>query len=594
MRTMLNVTVLLAIAGVSLAAAPPAQKCQGGKNEAAGKLAACLSKAEKKLALSGDPIAYSEATTKCTGKYQAKWQKLEQAAADVAATCPSSGDEASIQNFIDACGDAVADALAGSPLVTDPLTCGDNLETCNSDLNGCTTDYSNCSTDLATCNTNGTTCSDSLATCNAGTAVVGDVLSGKTFSSSAGLGVTGSMPNNAAVVLTPGTANQTIATGFHNGSGYCAGDGGLLAGNIRSGASIFGVGGSVIRASGDAVAAQVLSPAAFSNAGGAGTGTMPNVGQQNISPGAAAVAILPGYHNGTGVAAGDADLVEGNIVGGVSIFGVTGSAIAATGDAEASDVLASITFSSASGASTGTMPNVGQQDIIPGTVPVAITQGYHDGTGTVEGDPDLVAGNIASGVNIFGVTGSGGILSLPAQPLETGQTICFDAVGGVISCAGSGQDGELQRGVTRQYTDNGNGTISDDKTGLTWEKLSDDGSIHDQDNMYTWESAFSKITTLNTTSFAGYSDWRLPNAEELGTLVTRSAVNPAIDGMFHSNCAPGCTVMTCSCTVSENYWSSTTYEDLTLFAWSIYFYDGSVVADGKTSSFHVAAVRGGS
>lgn len=54
---------------------------------------------------------------------------------------------------------------------------------------------------------------------------------------------------------------------------------------------------------------------------------------------------------------------------------------------------------------SGTMTNVGQQNITPGTASQTITQGYHNGTGAVSGDPDLVAGKIKSGENIFGVAG---------------------------------------------------------------------------------------------------------------------------------------------------------------------------------------------
>jgi hypothetical protein len=43
------------------------------------------------------------------------------------------------------------------------------------------------------------------------------------------------------------------------------------------------------------------------------------------------------------------------------------------------------------------------------------------------------------------------------------------------------------------------------------EKLSDDGSINDKDNVYSWQSATSeRVALLNITTFAGYSDWRLP------------------------------------------------------------------------------------
>lgn len=45
-------------------------------------------------------------------------------------------------------------------------------------------------------------------------------------------------------------------------------------------------------------------------------------------------------------------------------------------------------------------PNIGQQNIIPSTSNQIIKQGYHDGTGVVVGDTDLVAENIVEGVTI--------------------------------------------------------------------------------------------------------------------------------------------------------------------------------------------------
>jgi hypothetical protein len=77
-----------------------------------------------------------------------------------------------------------------------------------------------------------------------GTAGPGDVLSGKTFSAGTNYGATGTMPNNGAVIITPGATNQPIAAGYHNGSGYVKGDANLVPANIKSGVSIFGIAGT--------------------------------------------------------------------------------------------------------------------------------------------------------------------------------------------------------------------------------------------------------------------------------------------------------------------------------------------------------------
>jgi hypothetical protein len=80
---------------------------------------------------------------------------------------------------------------------------------------------------------------------------------------------------------------------------------------------------------------------------------------------------------------------------------------------------------------------------------------------------------------------SGGVPPPTQQYPATGQTTCWDSAGAVIPCAGTGNDGDIQAGATLSYTDNGDGTITDNNTGLMWAKKSDDGSIHDKDNAYT-------------------------------------------------------------------------------------------------------------
>jgi len=158
-------------------------------------------------------------------------------------------------------------------------------------------------------------------------------------------------------------------------------------------------------------------------------------------------------------------------------------------------------------------------------------------------------------------------------------------------------------GCPVRFTDNGDGTISDTWTGLVWEKKSDDGSVHDWQDTYTWSSGapfdpdgtvFTEfLATLNDTVFAGYSDWRLPTVGELRDIVDYDRNDPAIDPVFHSNCEAGCTVTTCSCTLSSNYWSSTNFVSGPNNAWTVVLGNGSVPFNFKGGNHSVRAVRGG-
>jgi len=412
-------------------------------------------------------------------------------------------------------------------------------------------------------------------------AMPADVPSGKTFwglKDSAWGPQTGTMPNVGAQSITPGVAAQSIGQGYHDGTGSVAGDADLSAGNIRSGVNIFGIDGSVLQATGAATAGQVLTGVTFSNVSGADTGTMPNIGAVTITPGTAAQTISAGYHNGSGSVAGDADLTAGNIRSGVNIFGFDGSVLQATGAATAAQVLTGVTFSNASGAATGTMPNIGAVTITPGTAAQAISAGYHNGSGSVAGDADLAAGNIVSGVQIFGVTGTasvGGGGATAAVP-KTGQTTSYSATGG--------EDGDLQKGVawpSPRFTDNANGTVTDNLTALIWLKNANCFGAR------TWEQALANANalangqcTLTDGSTAG--QWRLPNVREQQSLIDYGRVNPALP-----------TGHPFSGVQTNNYWSATTYAYNTSNAWIVLLNYGNVLAGGKTSSYYVWPVRGG-
>lgn len=197
-------------------------------------------------------------------------------------------------------------------------------------------------------------------------------------------------------------------------------------------------------------------------------------------------------------------------------------------------------------------------------------------------------GNVAAALSV-GACRTGG---LP----ETGQTQCDPGDNTLAACPGSpaGQDGETQPELTRSgsLVDNGDGTVSDTITGLVWEKLSDDGSIHDKDDFYKWyDASDTKLASLNSGGgFAGHTDWRLPNVIELQSIVNYGASSPSAYSQFNTGCVPGCAITTCSCTPLCGYWTSSSNP---IGAWDVDT-DGIVLIYTKISDSCVRAVRGGS
>lgn len=120
------------------------------------------------------------------------------------------------------------------------------------------------------------------------------------------------------------------------------------------------------------------------------------------------------------------------------------------------------------------------------------------------------------------------------------------------------------------FTDNSDGTVTDNRTGLIW--LQDDDSV-----LYDWIAA---ITHCEGLSLAGYSDWRLPNIIELRTLVDYARSNPAIDTVIFQYANP-----------SLYYWSSTTDASYTSNAWTVGFYDGYDYNRDKSDSNYMRCVR---
>lgn len=190
----------------------------------------------------------------------------------------------------------------------------------------------------------------------------------------------------------------------------------------------------------------------------------------------------------------------------------------------------------------------------------------------------------------------------PASPTQTGQANCYYLGGqgsSKIDCLGTGQDGELQKGVSHSFTDNGDGTITDNVTGLMWEKLSNDGGIHDRGQAFSWSDASAtKIAALNSSKFAGHSDWRLPNRFELETLIELTENTFTTFPEFNGACPDGCAATTCSCAIrqtppsySSSAWSSSSVRFLPAYAWFVDFENGFVDGAYKSGKNHVRAVR---
>jgi hypothetical protein len=102
------------------------------------------------------------------------------------------------------------------------------------------------------------------------------------------------------------------------------------------------------------------------------------------------------------------------------------------------------------------------------------------------------------------------------------------------------------------------------------------------------------LAALNTAPcFADHCDWRIPNARELQSITNFQNSDPTVSAVFNTACATDCTVTSCSCTQSDDYWSSTTYQPNPGGAWFVDFFDGFVNSNAKTARSYVRAVRGG-
>jgi len=203
---------------------------------------------------------------------------------------------------------------------------------------------------------------------------------------------------------------------------------------------------------------------------------------------------------------------------------------------------------------------------------------------------------------------------------RTGQSLCYESASHLGTCGvlpttcgdpsvPAGQDGDLQTGVAwpvPRFTDNYDGTVTDNLTGLIW--LKDANSFGER----TWGEALDLANRLRSGTF-GLSDasvegdWRLPNVRELQSLIHYGVNDPAVpDTIGTGKCQPGDPFINLR---SWFYWTSTTYEEYRAgaarrfsHAWCVNMFDGHLAhgVDGydpdlftKSHRFLVWPVRGG-
>ena len=233
---------------------------------------------------------------------------------------------------------------------------------------------------------------------------------------------------------------------------------------------------------------------------------------------------------------------------------------------------------------------------------------------------NLVEGNIKSGIEIGGLTGT--YSGTPGYP-ATGQTIATYGTSRTCGDGGTGtcEDGYYKSGsvldstiysnveVGSQYV-----AVNDSSTGLMWQKCS--AGLSDTNKADTcatgaattlaWKTSglvteainyCENLELCNDGTFQGdkttegdcsahsgalYINWRLPNIKELFSIVSEDAGQsaPRINKTFF----PG--------TVSNRYWSSTTYPAYTNSAFYGHFQNGFTATNNKANTYYVRCVRG--
>ena len=132
-----------------------------------------------------------------------------------------------------------------------------------------------------------------------------------------------------------------------------------------------------------------------------------------------------------------------------------------------------------------------------------------------------------------------------------------------------------------RYTNHGNGTVTDNVTGLIWQCCAIGQSGNDcatgSASSFNWKEALAEAANSN---HAGFSDWRLPNMNELTSLVAYDRYGPAININAFPN-AP-----------SSYFWSSSPHP-YGGNGWNTNFYNLDHFDNNRSNDYHVRLVRSG-
>ena len=168
----------------------------------------------------------------------------------------------------------------------------------------------------------------------------------------------------------------------------------------------------------------------------------------------------------------------------------------------------------------------------------------------------------------------------------------------------------MQKGVawpSPRFSDNGDGTVTDNMTGLMWLQDANFANTagHDPDSKgegkMLWASALGFVSKLNSGDFDGtdsgkcsYTDWRLPNVRELHSLIHFGYSNPALSNDAGTGQWTTGADSAFSNVQSISYWTNTTYAGYTAYAWYVSLIGGFVLGGDKSfNDYHVWPVRAG-